>query len=158
LTPEEKIESLNFVIPNTKSRALGSYIPYVTVGDLVFISGQLPISLELGTNTLQFTGKVGTQVSIEDAQNACKICCVNALSILKNLIGDLENVKRIVKLTGYVNCDESFTDHPKVLNGASDFLNEIFGEIGRHTRVAVGVNSLPLNSPVEIDFIIEVKK
>lgn len=156
MSPEEKIESLNFVIPNTKPKALGSYIPCIQVGNLVFISGQIPINLESGTNTLQCKGKVGTQVSIEDAQNACKVCCINALSILKNLIGDLENVKKIVKITGYVNCDESFTDHPKVLNGASDFLNEIFGEIGRHTRVAVGVNSLPLNSPVEIDFIIEV--
>ncbi|HET6591223.1 MAG TPA: RidA family protein [Candidatus Nitrosocosmicus sp.] len=156
MTPEEKIESLNFVMPNTKPKAFGSYIPYVRADNLVFISGQIPISLESTTNELQFKGKVGTQISIEDAQNACKVCCINALSILKNLIGDLEKVKRIVKITGYVNCDESFTDHPKVLNGASDFLNEIFGEIGRHTRVAVGVNSLPLNSPVEIDFIIEI--
>lgn len=158
MTPEEKIETLNLVIPNTKPKALGSYVPFVRVDNLVYISGQIPINLTSGTNDLQFKGKVGKQVSIEDAQMACKVCCLNALSILKNLIGDLDKIKKIIKITGYVNCEETFTEHPKVINGASDFLNEIFGEIGRHSRVAIGVNSLPLNSPVEIDFIIQIEK
>ncbi len=81
---------------------------------------------------------------------------MNALFYLKNLIGDLDKVKRIIKITGYVNCDQNFTDHPKVINGASDLLIKIFGEKGKHTRVAVGVNSLPLGSPVEVDFIIQI--
>jgi enamine deaminase RidA (YjgF/YER057c/UK114 family) len=156
MTPEKKIESLNLVIPKGTSKALGSYVPIVRVDDLVFISGQIPIDIDSPNNDLKFRGKVGKQISIEDAQLACRICCLNAISILKNLIGDLDKVKRIVKMTGYVNCDESFADHPKVINGASDFLIEIFGEIGRHSRVAVGVNSLPLNSPVELDFIIQL--
>lgn len=156
MTPEKKIESLNLVIPKGTSKALGSYVPIVRVDNLVFISGQIPIDIDSPSNDLKFRGKVGKQISIEDAQLACKICCLNAISILKNLIGDLDKVKRIVKMTGYVNCDESFADHPKVINGASDFLIEIFGEIGRHSRVAVGVNSLPLNSPVELDFIIQL--
>ena len=156
MNPEKKIESLNLVIPKGTSKALGSYVPIVRVDDLVFISGQIPIDIDSPNNDLKFRGKVGKQISIEDAQLACRICCLNAISILKNLIGDLDKVKRIVKMTGYVNCDESFADHPKVINGASDFLIEIFGEIGRHSRVAVGVNSLPLNSPVELDFIIQL--
>lgn len=156
MTPEKKIESLNLVIPKGTSKALGSYVPIVRVDDLVFISGQIPIDIDSPNNDLKFRGKVGKQISIEDAQLACRICCLNAISILKNLIGDLDKVNRIVKMTGYVNCDESFADHPKVINGASDFLIEIFGEIGRHSRVAVGVNSLPLNSPVELDFIIQL--
>lgn len=156
MTPEKKIESMNLVIPDGKSKALGSYVPIVKVNDLIFISGQIPIDMTSTSKDLKFKGKVGKQISIEDAQVACKICCLNAFSVLKNLIGELDKVKRIVKITGYVNCDDSFTDHPKVVNGASDFLIEIFGDIGRHSRVAVGVNSLPLNSPVEIDFIIQI--
>jgi len=157
MTPEKKIESLNLVIPKGLSKALGSYVPIVRVDNLVFISGQLPLDIDSPTNDLKFKGKVGKQISIEDAQLACKICCLNAISILKNFVGDLDKVKRVVKITGYVNCDDSFVEHPKVINGASDFLIQIFGEIGRHSRVAVGVNSLPLNSPVEIDFIIQLQ-
>lgn len=158
MTPEKKIESLNLAIPKGISKALGSYVPLVRVGNLVFISGQLPIEIDSPTNDLKFKGKVGKQISIEDAQSACKVCCLNAISILKNSVGELDKVKRIVKITGYVNCDDSFVDHPKVINGASDFLIEIFGEVGRHSRVAVGVNSLPLNSSVEIDFVIQLKE
>ena len=156
MNPEKKIESLNLVIPKGISKALGSYVSIVRVDNLVFISGQIPLDMESPTNDLKYRGKVGKQISIEDAQSACKICCLNAISILKNLVGDLDKVKRIVKITGYVNCEDSFMEHPKVINGASDFLIEVFGEIGRHSRVAVGVNSLPLNAPVEIDFIIQL--
>ncbi len=158
MNPEKKIESLNHVIPKGISKALGSYVPIVRVDSLVFISGQIPLDIDSPTNDLKYRGKVGKQISIEDAQSACKICCLNAISILKNLVGDLDKVKRIVKITGYVNCEDSFMEHPRVINGASDFLIEIFGEIGRHSRVAVGVNSLPLNAPVEIDFIIQMKE
>ena len=158
MNPEKRIESLNLVIPKGISKALGSYVPIVRVDDLVFISGQIPIDIDSPTNDLKYKGKVGKQISIEDAQLACQICCLNAISILKNLVGDLDKVKRIVKITGYVNCEESFVEHPRIINGASDFLIEIFGEIGRHSRVAVGVNSLPLNAPVEIDFIIQLQE
>lgn len=154
MSPEKKIESLKHVLYDVKPKTLGSYIPIVRTGNLIFISGQLP--LDVTTNQLKCVGKVGKQVSIDEAYHAGKICCLNALSHVKALLGELSEVKKIVKITGYVNCDESFTDHPKVINGASDFLIEIFGDIGRHARVAVGVNSLPMGSPIEIDFIFEV--
>src|SRR6478752_2327300 len=129
MTPEEKIANLNL---------------------------KIPINIESSNNELKFKGKVGIDISIEEAQEAGRICCMNALFYLKNLIGDLGKVKRIIKITGYVNCDQSFSDHPKVINGASDLLIKIFGEKGKHTRVAVGVNSLPLGSPVEVEFIIQI--
>ena len=156
MTPEEKIANLNLKIPKGIITGLGSYIPITNVENLIFISGQIPINIESSNNELKFKGKVGIDISIEEAQEAGRICCMNALFYLKNLIGDLGKVKRIIKITGYVNCDQNFTDHPKVINGASDLLIKIFGEKGKHTRVAVGVNSLPLASPVEVDFIIQI--
>jgi enamine deaminase RidA (YjgF/YER057c/UK114 family) len=156
MTPEEKITSLNLRIPDGKSTPLGSYVPITKVDNLIFISGQIPTNIDSSNNELKYKGKVGRQLSIEEAQEAGKICCLNALSHLKNLIGELDRIKKIVKITGYVNSDEDFTEHPKVINGASDLLLNIFGEKGKHTRVAIGVNSLPLGSPIEIDFIIQI--
>ena len=156
MTPEEKLSALNLNIPIGKSAALWSYVPIIRVENLIFISGQIPIDIESSTNDLKYKGEVGRDISIEQAQDAGKICCLNALFHLKNMIEDLDKIKRIIKITGYVNCDENFVEHPKVINGASDFLIKIFDEKGRHTRVAIGVNSLPLGSPVEIDFIIQI--
>jgi enamine deaminase RidA (YjgF/YER057c/UK114 family) len=156
MTPEEKILMLNLNIPKGRSSALGSYIPITSVENLIFISGQIPIDIESPINDLKYKGKVGRDISIEQAQEAGKLCCLNALFYLKNMIEDLDKIKKIIKITGYVNCDENFTEHPKVINGASDFLIEVFGEKGKHTRVAIGVNSLPLGSPIEIDFIIQI--
>lgn len=156
MTPEEKLDMLNLKIPKGKSSALGSYIPITKVENLIFISGQLPVDIESPTNDLKYKGKVGRDISIEQAQEAGKICSLNALFYLKDLIEDLDRIKKIIKITGYVNCDENFVDHPKVINGASNFLIEIFGEKGKHTRVAIGVSSLPLDSPIEIDFIIQI--
>jgi enamine deaminase RidA (YjgF/YER057c/UK114 family) len=155
MTPEEKIDQLNLRIPQGKSNVLGSYIPITKTGNLVFVSGQIPTDIESSSNELKFKGKVGKEITIEDAQESAKVCCMNALFHLKNFIKELDKIKKTVKITGYVNCDESFTEHPKVINAASDLLINIFGEKGRHTRVAIGVNSLPLGSPVEIDFIFE---
>jgi enamine deaminase RidA (YjgF/YER057c/UK114 family) len=156
MTPEEKISMLNLNIPKERSSSLGSYIPITSVENLIFISGQIPIDIESPINDLKYKGKVGRDISIEQAQEAGKLCCLNALFYLKNEIEDLDKIKKIIKITGYVNCDENFTEHPKVINGASDFLIEVFGEKGKHTRVAIGVNSLPLGSPIEIDFIIQI--
>ena len=156
MTPEEKISSLNLSIPKGKATSIGSYIPITKVENLVFISGQIPINIDSPNDELKYKGKVGREVSIEEAQEAGKICCLNALSHLKNFIGELNNVKKIIKITGYVNSGEDFKEHPKVINGASDLLINIFGEKGNHTRVAIGVNSLPLGSPVVIDFIIQI--
>ena len=156
MTPEEKISSLNLNIPKGKVTAIGSYIPITKVENLIFISGQIPINIESPNDELKYKGKVGREVSVEEAQEAGKICCLNALYHLKNFVGELNNIKKIIKITGYVNSGEDFTEHPKVINGASDLLINIFGEKGKHTRVAIGVNSLPLGSPVEIDFIIQI--
>jgi enamine deaminase RidA (YjgF/YER057c/UK114 family) len=157
MTPEEKISSLNLNIPKGRPAAtIGSYIPITKIENLIFISGQVPTDIESHNNELKYKGKVGRDISIEEAQEAGKICCLNALFHLKGLIGDLDKIKKIVKITGYVNSDENFTEHPKVINGASDLLIDIFGEKGKHTRVAIGVNSLPLGSPIEIDFIIQI--
>jgi enamine deaminase RidA (YjgF/YER057c/UK114 family) len=157
MTPEEKISLLNLNIPKGRSPAtIGSYIPVTKVENLIFISGQIPTDIESPSNELKYKGKLGRDISIEEAQEAGKICVLNALFHLKSLLGDLEKIIKIIKITGYVNSDENFTEHPKVINGASDLLINIFGEKGKHTRVAIGVNSLPLGSPIEIDFIIQV--
>jgi enamine deaminase RidA (YjgF/YER057c/UK114 family) len=156
MTPEEKISLLNLNIPKGRSAAIGSYIPITMVENLIFISGQIPIDIESPNNEPKYKGKVGRDISIEEAQEAGKICVLNALFYLKSLMGDLDKIKKIIKITGYVNSDENFTEHPKVINGASDLLINIFGEKGKHTRVAIGVNSLPLGSPIEIDFIIQI--
>ncbi len=154
MTPEEEISLLGLNIPKGRSAPLGSYIPITKTDNLIFISGQIPIDLE--SNELKHKGKVGIDISIEEAQKAGIVCCLNAFFHIKNFINHLENVKKIVKVTGYVNCKEDFTEHPKVIDGASDFLIKIFGEKGRHTRVAIGVNSLPLGAPVELDFTIQI--
>jgi enamine deaminase RidA (YjgF/YER057c/UK114 family) len=121
----------------------------VVSGNLAFIAGQIPIE----GNDVKFRGKVE---SIEMGQEAARLCAMNALAQLKSSLGNLDRIKRFIKITGFVNCDPSFADHAKVINGASDLLVNIFGEKGKHARAAVGVNSLPLNSTVELEFIAEV--
>ena len=151
---EEKLTQLGITLQRP-SKALGSYVPLVKTGNLVFVSGQLPI--EQGSNPLKvmFKGKVGKDISISDGKKAAKLCTINALAHIKDANLNLDDIKRFIKLSGFVNCDASFGSHPEVINGASDFLVELFGEKGKHSRVAVGISSLPLDSAVEIDFIIE---
>ena len=151
---EEKLNSLGIAL-QTPSKPAGSYLPVVKTRNLVFVSGQLPI--EIGSKTLEvkFKGKVGKDLTINDGKEAAKLCTINALAHLKDALLDLDHIKRFVKLSGFVNCDTSFTSHPEVINGASDFLVQLFGEKGRHSRVAVGMSSLPFDSAVEIDFIVE---
>jgi len=153
---EEKIESLGIKLP-AELKTIGSYVPVViTSNNLVFVSGQIPLDSQLAPVQLRYKGKVGKSVSIDDARHAAKLCVINALGHIRSIIGTLDNIKKFVKISGFVNCESSFTDHPKVINGASDFILEVFGEKGRHTRVAVGTNSLPLDSPVEVDMIVEI--
>ena len=147
---DEKLAKLNITLP-TPPRPAGSYIPAVKTGNLVFVSGQIPVK----DGKVQVTGKVPTKTSIEEAQGAAKICILNALAQIKSEIGTLDRVSRIVRVSGFVNSDSNFTDQPKVINAASDLLYEIFGENGKHSRIAVGVASLPLDSSVEIDVIAE---
>jgi enamine deaminase RidA (YjgF/YER057c/UK114 family) len=145
---EEKLSSLGITLPILPD-PVGSYIPVVVSGNLAFVSGQIPVE----GNYVKFRGKV---VSIETGQHAARLCTINGLAQLKSALGSLDKVKRVIKLTGFVNCDPSFANHPKVINGASDLLVQLFGEKGKHARVAVGVSSLPLDSAVEIDLIIEL--
>jgi enamine deaminase RidA (YjgF/YER057c/UK114 family) len=151
MSPEDKLKKLGIELPEAPS-PLGSYIPIVRTGNLLFLSGVLP----LRNGKLMRTGRVGESVSLDEARDDARTAAINALSVLKANIGSLNKVKRCVKITGYVASAPDFTEQPKVLNAASDLMFEIFGEAGRHARAAIGVNVLPLNSPVEIEFIFEV--
>ena len=121
-----------------------------------FVSGQIAIDTNKQPAEVIYKGKVGKDISIDDAKKAAQLCVINGLSQLKFALGDLERIRRFLKLSGFVNCEPSFVDHAIVMNGASDFLFQIFGERGRHARIAVGVNSLPLDSCIEIDTIVEI--
>ncbi|MSV33845.1 MAG: RidA family protein [Nitrosarchaeum sp.] len=148
---EEKIKSIGIKLPNPPSPA-GSYIPVVKSGNLLYVSGQIPME----DGKVVFTGKV-SDANIETAQKSARICAINILAQLKKELGDLEKISRIVRLSGFVNSGPEFTQQPKVINAASDLFYEIFGECGKHSRIAVGVSSLPLNSMTEIDAIVETK-
>lgn len=151
MSAEERLKTLGIELPEA-SLPLGSYVPTVRSGNLIFVSGMLP----LVQGKLLRRGKVGDNISIDDAREDAKAATINALSVLKAETGDLDRVKRCVKITGYIASAPDFTEQPKVLNAASDLIHEIWGEAGRHSRAAVGVTVLPLNSPVEIEFIFEV--
>lgn len=136
-------------------KAVANYVPYVVTGDLVIISGQLPFD---GTE-LKFKGKVGTDYSLEEGQQAARLCAMNVIAQLKEACdGDLDRVKRCLRLGGFVNCPAEFTKQPLVINGASDFMVEVFGDAGVHARAAVGVNSLPLGVAVEVEAMFELEK
>ncbi len=149
---EEKIKSLGLVLPATPIPQ-GSYIPAVRSGNLIFISGQLPMR----SGELIYKGKVGLDLDIVQAQEAAKLCFLNILAALKSTAVELDQIKRILRLGGFVQSAEGFFDQPKVLNGASDLSRNIFGEVGQHARAAIGVSSLPLNAAVEIEALIEVQ-
>ena len=147
---EQKIESLGIKLPTPPTPA-GSYVPVVRTGNLLYISGQIPME----DGKMMFTGKVSDE-NLETAQKSARMCAINILAQLKRELGDLDNVSKIVRLSGFVNSVPEFSQHPKVINAASDLFFEIFGEKGKHSRIAVGVSSLPLDSMTEIDAIIEV--
>jgi enamine deaminase RidA (YjgF/YER057c/UK114 family) len=148
---EEKIKKMGIIIPEVV-KPLAAYIPAMQVGNLVMTSGQVPIS----EGKVKYTGKVGKDLSEEEGKEAAKLCALNCLSAIKSVIGSFDNIKRVVKLTVFVSSAEGFTAQPKVANGASEFIGEIFGEAGKHVRSAVGVSELPLNSAVEIEMIVQV--
>lgn len=141
---------LNLPVP---AKPVANYVPWVRTGNLVFISGQVPV--ENGKAT--YTGQLGDTVSLEDGAKSARLCAINLIAQLKDACGgDLDRVKRVVKLVGFVNATPSFTDHPKVINGASDVMVEVFGDKGRHARSAVACPSLPLGVATEVEAIIEV--
>ena len=149
---EQKLAELGFPLPAV-AKPVAAYVPSVVTGNLCFTSGQLPFV----DGALPQVGKVGRDVSAEDAKDLARLCALNALAALKLAIGDLDRVTRIVKVVGFVSVVPEFTAIPGVINGASEFLGEVFGEVGSHARSAVGVPALPLDSAVELEIIAEFK-
>lgn len=148
---EERLKELGITLPPAP-QPLGAYLPCARSGNLLFLSGILP----LREGKLLKTGRVGESLTIEEAKEEARQVVINALSIVKATIGDLDLISRCLKLNGYIASSPDFIEHPAVLNAASELLYNIFGDTGKHARVAIGVNILPLNSPIEIDFIFEV--
>jgi enamine deaminase RidA (YjgF/YER057c/UK114 family) len=147
---DDRLVELGIDIPEL-ARPVAAYVPAVVTGNLVFTSGQLPFV----DGTLGSTGKVGAGVSAEAAKGLARICVLNGLAAAKSVLGSLDRITRVVKVVGFVASDPSFTGQPGVVDGASELLGEIFGEAGRHSRSAVGLTVLPLDSPVEIEFVFE---
>ena len=152
MTVENNLKKLNISLPKAPD-PVGAYVAYKKVGNLLFISGQLPIDAN-GNIT---KGKIGKDLTLEDAQKASKLCVINILAqVKKALDGDLDKVKNCIKITGYVNSTDDFKDQPKVINPASDTLATVFENKGKHARAAISTNSLPLGASVEIDAIFEI--
>lgn len=148
----DRLKAMGCSLPEV-ARAVGSYVPAVRTGSLVFVSGQLPSR----DGKVQYTGKLGRDLSIESAQEAARLCVLNALAAAAQAAGGIENLSRIVRLGVFVNSTADFTDQAKVANGASDLLRSVFGEAGLHARAAVGVAALPLNAAVEIEMLAECR-
>jgi len=174
LRPEEKLEEMGLEIPSVPP-PIASYQPGVKSGSYLFISGQIPLTddevnsqdnTEQSAGPEQFpwvrrpvrvlcSGQVGRDVTVEEAHDAARTCALKCISIMQDELGDLSRVKRIAKVTGYVNAAPGFAEHPKVVNGASDLLVEVFGEAGKHARAAVGMSGLPLDAAVEVEMVVE---
>ena len=148
---EDRLKQLSIEIPTPPNPA-GSYIPVVTTGNLAFVSGQIPMK----DGKVIFEGKVPEKQSLDSARDAAKICILNGLAQLKLNLGSLDKITKFVRISGFVNSNPDFIEQPKIINAASDLLVEIFGDMAKHSRIAVGVASLPLNSTVEIDMIVEI--
>ena len=145
-----KLKEAGITLPNPPNPA-GSYIPVVTTGNLAFVSGQIPIQ----DGKVKFTGKIPGEQTIESAQEAAKLCIINGLAQLNAFFGTLENITKIIRISGFVNSSPDFTDQPKIINAASDLLFKIFGDNGKHSRIAISATNLPLNATIEIDMIVE---
>ena len=151
-TPEERLKEKGIVL-TVPSAPVANYVNVVRVGNLLFLSGKGPGKPD-GSYVI---GKVGKDLTIEQGYEAARLAAISHLSVLKAELGDLSKVKRIVKVLGMVNCTDDFKDQPKVINGYSDLMVEIFGEKGKHARSAVGMNSLPLGIAVEVEVVVEVE-
>jgi enamine deaminase RidA (YjgF/YER057c/UK114 family) len=149
-SPESRLEELGINLPATPAPA-GAYVPATRAGNLVFTAGQLP--LEAGELNIQ--GKVGDTVGLDEASEAARLCAMNALAAASTLTGGVGGISRIVKVTGFVASAPGFNEQPQVINGASEFLGEIFGDAGLHARSAIGVAELPMDAPVEVELVVE---
>ncbi len=151
MTPEERLAELGLALPPVAT-PVAAYVPAVRTGSYVFTSGQLP----LRDGALIRTGKVGAEVSPDQAYECARQCALNALAAVRSQVGDLSAITRVVKLVGFVSSVPEFTGQPQVVNGASELLGQIFGDVGQHARSAVGVPALPLDAPVEVELVVEV--
>ncbi len=152
IDPEKRIKELGITL-KAPGTPIANFIPAVTVGKLVFVSGHGPVQ----ANGEYLKGKVGRDLDVEQAKAAARLTAITLLGVLQSHVGDLNKVKRIVKVLGMVNATANFDQHPQVINGFSDLMVEVFGENGRHARSAIGVGSLPMGIPVEIEMIVELK-
>lgn len=150
MSASQRLAELGLTLP-TVVKPLAAYVPAVRTGNLVYTAGQLPLT----AGELAQTGKVGAQVTPEDAKAAARVCALNALAAIDGLVG-IDTVTRVVKVVGFVASAPGFNGQPGVVNGASEFLGEVFGDAGAHARSAVGVSELPLDAPVEVELIVEV--
>jgi enamine deaminase RidA (YjgF/YER057c/UK114 family) len=151
MSAEKKLKDLGIILP-TPPQPIANYVRAVRVGDLLFVSGHGPYN----DGKIKITGKVGRELTVEEGYQAARNVGLNCLATIKDAIGDLDKVRRVVKLLGMVHCTEDFKEQPTVINGCSDLLVEVFGEIGKHARSAVGMQALPNGIPVEIEMILDV--
>ncbi|WP_415273904.1 RidA family protein [Aquiluna sp. Uisw_065] len=147
---EQRLTELGFTLPEVAAPA-GSYLPAMISGNLVFTAGQIPLI----EGKLMATGKLGAEITAEHGAEIAQRCALNALAAVKSVLGDLDRVKQVVKVVGFVSSVPEFSSQPAVINGASEFLQQVFGDAGKHARSAVGVSVLPLDAPVEIELIVE---
>ena len=151
MTPEERLEELGITLPEPPG-AVAAYVPWVRTENLIFTSGQLPWR----DGELAYVGKLGAALSVEDGYQAARLCAINAIAQLKEAAGELSLIRLIVRLEGNVHSAPGFRDHPQVLNGASELFNKVFGDAGRHTRTALGINEMPLGAAVQLSVFAEV--
>jgi len=148
---EARLTKLGITLPEAPA-AVAAYRPWIRTGNLIFTSGQLPFR----DGEIAYAGKLGAEISEEDGYQAARQAALNALAQIKSATGDLDKVRKIVRIEGYVHSAEDFRGHPQVLNGASDLIAEIFGDRGQHTRIALGINEMPLNAAVQLAMTVEV--
>jgi enamine deaminase RidA (YjgF/YER057c/UK114 family) len=149
---EERLKELGIALPQV-AKPVASYAPAVLSGAYLFVSGQLPMI----DGKLKAEGRVGEEITVDEARECARIAALNGLAAARSIIDSLDRIRRIVRVAGYVRSGDGFKDHPKVVNGASDLLQEIFGEAGIHARSAIGCSSLPLGAPVEVEMILEIE-
>ncbi|ODS03507.1 hypothetical protein AUC71_09315 [Methyloceanibacter marginalis] len=150
-TIEARLKALDLVLPEAKA-AIGTYVPFVHMNGRLLISGQLPMK----DGAVAVTGTLGSDVEVDQGREAARLCALNILAQAKAALGDLDRIVQLLRLNGFVSASAGFADHPKVINGASDLMVEVLGDKGRHTRIAVGCASLPLNAAVEIDAVFAI--
>lgn len=151
---EARLKELNIVLPPSGPAPVANYVPTLRNGNMVYISGQIPFK---APGELLFKGRVGAELTFDQGKAAARLVGINMLALLKREIGDLDRVERVLRIDGFISSDDNFTQQPHVLNGISDLMVDVFGDAGRHTRTAVGVNILPLNAPCEINAEFAIK-